>query len=437
MVSYKQKLIGKINSRNAKVAVIGLGYVGLPLAVEFAKKGFFVFGLDVDKERVLTLKQGKSYIHDIPSAAVRDILKNGIFNISSDYRNLKKADIIIICVPTPLRKSRDPDISYVVNAARKINDNLRNGQLVILESTTYPGTTEEVLLPLFSKRNFRVGKDFFLAFSPERVDPGNKTFHTANITKIVGGVTKSCTYLTKLIYGKIISKVIPVSSSRVAEMTKLLENTFRAVNIGLINEIALMCDKLKINIWEVIDAAETKPFGFMAFYPGAGLGGHCLPIDPLYLTWKSRLSGFEARLIEIASEINHYMPKHVVKKVIELLSTKLKRTVSNSRILIVGVAYKRDVCDVRESPAVDIIRMLIKEKARVYYYDPYVPKLSLLERPPRSIRLTKKNISKFDCVVIVTDHTKIDYNLILKNAKIIFDTRNVYKKINNPNLFRL
>lgn len=437
MLSYKQRLINKINNKKAKIAVIGLGYVGLPLIIEFAKKGFFVFGIDVDKEKIKILKRGKSYIQDIPDDAIKKVLRNNFSIFSESYKNLIKADIIIICVPTPLRKTKEPDISYVVGATREIKDNIRKGQLIILESTTYPGTTEEVLLPLFSERGLKVGRDFFLAFSPERIDPGNKIFNTTNITKIVGGVTKDCTYLAKLVYNKIISKVITVSNSRVAEMTKLLENTFRAVNIGLINEIALMCEKLNINVWEVIEAAKTKPFGFMPFYPGPGLGGHCLPIDPLYLTWKSRLLGFQPRLIELASEINSYMPKHIVKKVIELINNKYKRSISGANILMLGVAYKKDVCDIRESPAIDIIRMLIKEQAKVSYYDPFVPKISLVEVKLSSIKLTKQNISKIDCIVIVTDHSEIDYNFILKNAKLIFDTRNIYKNLKNSKIFRI
>ena len=435
--SYRQKLINKIRNKKAKVAVIGLGYVGLPLAVEFAKKGFFVFGIDIDKGKTNALKQGNSYIQDIRKTTLREISKNKLISFSCDYKNLIKADILIISVPTPLRKTREPDISYVVNAARKIKDNIKKGQLIILESTTYPGTTEEILLPLFSERGWKVGQDFFLAFSPERIDPGNKFFNASNITKIVGGVTKNCTYLAKLIYSKIVSDVIVVSSSKVAEMAKLLENTFRAVNIGLINEFALMCDKLKINIWEVIEAAETKPFGFMPFYPGPGLGGHCLPVDPLYLSWKSRLHGFEPRLIELASQINSYMPTHVVNKIVELVNSKVKHSILEANILIVGITYKRDVCDVRESPAIDIIRMLLEKQAKVSYYDPYVHQISFGKKLLRSTKFTKKNITDYDCVVIVTDHTKIDYNFILKNANLIFDTRNVYKKINSSKIFRI
>ncbi|MFH1622539.1 MAG: nucleotide sugar dehydrogenase [Candidatus Omnitrophota bacterium] len=438
MSNYKQVLIDKIIKKKAKIAVIGLGYVGLPLAVEFAKNDFFVMGIDTDKEKIKKLKKGSSYIKDIPSKILKASLKRKLFNFTNEYKNLVKADILIISVPTPLRKTKEPDISYVVNAARKIKDNLKKGQLIILESTTYPGTTEEILLPMFSEKGWKVGRDFFLAFSPERIDPGNKNYNTSNITKIIGGITKDCTYLAKLIYEKVISEVISVSSSRVAEMAKLLENTFRAVNIGLINEIALMCEKLNINIWEVIEAAKTKPFGFMPFYPGPGLGGHCLPIDPLYLTWKSRLHGFEPRLIEIASQINSYMPRHVVKRTIELLNEKLKRSILNAKILIIGVAYKSDVSDTRESPAIDIIRMFIRKQAKIYYHDPHVAKLSLIEEKTlRSVKLTKKIISNCDCVIIITNHSKIDYDTILNNAKLILDTRNVFKKAKNKNIFRI
>lgn len=437
MQNYKQILVGKINNKRARIAVVGLGYVGLPLAVEFAKNGFSVFGIDIDKEKIEKLKRGKSYVQDISNASIKEIARNKRCIFSCDYKNAIKADIIIISVPTPLRKSREPDISYVVNSAKEIKKNFRKGQLIILESTTYPGTTEEILLPLFSERGWKVGRDFFLAFSPERVDPGNKYFSTSNITKIIGGITKDCTYLSRLIYSKIISEVIPVSSSKVAEMAKLLENTFRSVNVGLINEIALMCDKLEVNIWEVIEAAKTKPFGFMPFYPGPGLGGHCLPIDPLYLTWKSRLHGFEARLIELASQINSFMPRHVTKKVIELINNKFKRSIVNAKILIIGVAYKKNVSDVRESPAIDIIHLLMRRQARVYYHDPFVPQLDLVEKKLHSVKLTKKVVRNSDCVVVVTDHDKIDYNLILKNAKVVFDTRNVYKKINNRKISRI
>ncbi|MFC1708701.1 nucleotide sugar dehydrogenase [Candidatus Omnitrophota bacterium] len=437
MSNFKQALFNKINNKKAKVAVIGLGYVGLPLAAEFAKRGFAILGIDIDKDKINKLKKGKSYIQDVSHNSIKGILKDKNSLFSCDYKNIHKADVVIISVPTPLRKSREPDISYVVNAAREIKKLFKKGQLIILESTTYPGTTEEILLPLFSEKGWKVGKDFFLAFSPERVDPANKNYNTSNITKIIGGVTKDCTQLAKQIYGKIISEVVPVSSSKVAEMAKLLENTFRSVNIGLINEIALMCDNLGVNIWEVIEAAKTKPFGFMPFYPGPGLGGHCLPIDPLYLSWKSRLHGFEPRLIEMASQINSFMPKHVVKKIVGLLDNKLKRSIIKANVLVVGVSYKKNVCDVRESPAIDIMRLLIRKQAIVHYCDPHVPKINIIEKSLHSARLTKKIVKSSDCVVIVTDHDKVDYNLILNNAKLIFDTRNVYKRIKNRKVFRI
>lgn len=437
MPSCKELLVKKINSKKARICVIGLGYVGLPLAVEFAQKGFSVSGIDIDKEKIKLLSKGVSYIQDIPSPKIKNIVKNKRFNADSDYRNLNNADVIIVSVPTPLTKTREPDISYIINAAKKIKDNFNKGQLVILESTTYPGTTTEILLPMFSEKGLKVGKDFFLAFSPERVDPGNKNFSTANIPKIVGGVTKDCTYLTKLVYAKIIGNVIGVSNSTVAETAKLLENTFRAVNIGLINEFALMCNKLKINIWEVIEAAKTKPFGFMPFYPGPGLGGHCLPIDPLYLAWKSRMHGFEPRLIELASQINSYMPTYVVNKVSDIIKQHRKISINNARVLLVGVSYKKDVSDTRESPAIEIIDMFIDKKANVSYCDPYVPSLSLGKKTLRSIKLTRQNISSNDCVVIVTNHAKLDYGFILKNSKLIFDTRNVYNNLDNPKVFRI
>jgi UDP-N-acetyl-D-glucosamine dehydrogenase len=437
MPSSREILISKINKNKAKVAIIGLGYVGLPLAVEFAKRGFFVLGVDIDAKKVNMLNKRISYIQDIPSLAVKDIVKSKNFYATSDYKDLVNADVIIISVPTPLTKTREPDISYIINASQRVKENFKKGQLIILESTTYPGTTTELLLPLLSEKGLKVGEDFFLAFSPERIDPGNKNFHTANIPKIVGGITRNCTNLAKLVYSKVIGNVITVSGPTVAETAKLLENTFRAVNIALINEFALMCDKLKINIWEVIEAAKTKPFGFMPFYPGPGLGGHCLPIDPLYLTWKSRMHGFEPRLIELASQINSYMPLYVANKTIEMVNVKKKHSISDANILVVGVSYKKDISDIRESPAIEVINMLIEKNAKVSYYDPYVPSLSLDKKCLHSIKFNKQNIAKNDCVVIITDHTKIDYSFILKNSQLIFDTRNVYCNLNNPKIFKI
>jgi len=437
MPSYKELLVNKINKKKARIAVIGLGYVGLPLAVEFAKTGFLVFGIDINKEKINMLKKGISYVQDIPSLTLKDVIKSRSFQVSHDYKHLVDVDVVIISVPTPLTKTREPDISYIINASKKIKDNFRKGQLIILESTTYPGTTSEILLPLFSKKGLKVGEDFFLAFSPERVDPGNKKFHTSNIPKIVGGITKNCTYLAKLTYGKIIGNAIGVSNSTVAETAKLLENTFRAVNIALINEFALLCDRLKINVWEVIEAAKTKPFGFMPFYPGPGLGGHCLPIDPLYLSWKSRMHGFEPRLIELASQINSYMPTYVVNKTAEILNLRKKRSLKGANILVVGVSYKKDVSDVRESPAIEIIEILLNRYARVSYHDPYVSSLSLEREHLHSVKLTKQNVSNSDCVIIVTDHTNLDYDFLLKNAQLIFDTRNKYNNLNNPKIFKV
>jgi len=430
----KNNLIKKIIEKKAKICIIGLGYVGLPLAVEFAKKGFFVYGIDCNQDKIKLLKRGKSYIQDIEGFQIRQILKKKKFSCSSDYSSVSNADALIICVPTPLRKTREPDISFIIDVCKKIKKKIRKGQLIILESTTYPGTTDELLIEWFSQKKFKVGKDFFLAFSPERVDPGNKIYTTANISKVVGGITKNCTFLAKLLYSQVVNSVISVSNAKVAEMAKLLENTFRAVNIGLINEIALMCDKLKINIWEVIDAAKTKPFGFMAFYPGPGLGGHCLPVDPHYLTWKARLYGFEPRLIDVASQINSNMPSYIVNKIIDLVNQKSKRSIKRAKILILGVAYKKNVCDIRESPALEIISLLKARKAVVSYHDPYVAQLKFGAGIMKSVSLSKALLSRMHCVVIVTNHDKINYKSILKNSSLIFDTRNVFKNKKNSKI---
>ena len=422
----KNFLAKKIKDKVAKICIIGLGYVGLPLAVEFAKEGFFVYGIDCDIDKIDSLKKSKSYIQDIYGSDLKDLLKRKRFHFSNSYSSLNNADAVIICVPTPLRKTKEPDISHILDVANKIKEHIRKGQLIILESTTYPGTTQELLSELFSKDRLKVGRDFFLAFSPERIDPGNKTYNTANITKVVGGITKDCTLLAKFLYEQIVDSVFSVSCAKVAEMSKLLENTFRAVNIGLINEIALMCNKLNIDVWEVIEAAKTKPFGFMAFYPGPGLGGHCLPIDPHYLTWKARLSGFEPRLIDIASQINSSMPSYVVDRVIDLINQRLKRSIKAAKVLVIGVAYKKNVSDMRESPALEILHLLIKHKANVEYFDPYISQIKLEQQSYRSIKLTESKLKGSHCTVIATDHDNIDFDFILKNSKLIFDTRNVY-----------
>lgn len=426
----------RIVEKKSRIGVIGLGYVGLPLAVEFAKKGFEVVGIDVDAARVGILNKKRSYILDVTNEDIRAIVEAGLFYATSDYKVVKKLDVIIICVPTPLRKTKEPDISYIVNATESIARYRRKGQLIILESTTYPGTTDEVVLPALTKKGLQIDKDFFLAFSPERVDPGNIRFKTRDIPKIVGGVTKKSAELARLFYNQIIKEVTIVSSSKTAEMVKLLENTFRSVNIGLVNEIALMCDKLGINVWEVIEAAKTKPFGFMPFYPGPGLGGHCIPIDPLYLSWKARVHGFEARFIELADMVNSYMPEYIVKRTAEILN-RFKKPLSGSKVLVIGVSYKKDVNDTRESPAMEIIRHLKKEGADVFYFDPYVPEIRLDAESIKSVSWNPKSFKDKDCVIIITDHSSIDYEEVLKNSRVVFDTRNVYKNINAPNLEKL
>jgi len=420
----------RILSKTARPAVIGLGYVGLPLVVEFAKAGFNVIGIDVDKNKVDALNRGQSYIGDVANREILEIHKAGRLTASIDYNILKLADTINICVPTPLRKTKDPDISYIIAAAEEICKNLKKGQLIILESTTYPGTTEEILLPMLEAKGLKVGKDIYLAFSPERVDPGNKKYNTKNMPKVVGGMTAECTKMAQTLYEQIIDKVIPVSSTRVAEMAKLLENTFRAVNIGLINEIAQMSNKMGIDVWEVIEAASSKPFGFMKFYPGPGIGGHCIPLDPLYLSWKSKLNGFNPRFIELASEVNSSMPEHVVSKIADALNER-KKSVSGSKILILGVAYKKDVGDVRESPALDIIKLLQKKGAEILYNDPYVPQLKFDGVKLQSSDLNGALLGSIDCTVIVTDHGMYNYDWIIANSCLLVDTRNATRNARN------
>jgi UDP-N-acetyl-D-glucosamine dehydrogenase len=425
-------LLKRIESREARIAVIGLGYVGLPLAVEFARAGFSVVGLDVDAEKTAALNAGCSHIPDVPSVELKSVVDSGKFRATTQQRDLADADVIDICVPTPLRKTRDPDLSYVVKAIEATAANLRRGQLVILESTTYPGTTEEVAQPALEAAGLKTGHDFFLAFSPERVDPGNKAFTTRNIPKVVGGVDETSTALAVALYSQIVEKVIPVGSTRVAEMVKLLENTFRAVNIGLVNEIALMCHRMDIDVWEVIDAASTKPFGFMPFYPGPGLGGHCIPIDPFYLSWKARQSGFECRFIELAGHVNGSMPEFVVERITDALNSAHK-SINGSKIHMLGVAYKRDVGDVRESPALDILDLLHRRGAVLSYTDPFVPHIpcggAMLESvwPPREV----------DCGVICTNHSSFDYDEIVRRIPLIVDTRNALRGRSAASIFRL
>ncbi len=431
-----QTLETRIEKRTARLAVIGLGYVGLPLAVELAQAGFEVHGIDIDAKRVAQLNAGRSYIQDVPTADVRTLVKQKRFFATTDFSVLRKCDTVNICVPTPLSKQRDPDVSYIVAAATEVARHLHRGQLVILESTTYPGTTDELVLPMLAESGLEVGKDFFLAFSPERVDPGNPQFNTRNIPKVVGGVTEACTKAAVQLYRQRLENVVPVSSTQVAEMVKLLENTFRSVNIGLVNELALMCSRLKIDVWEVIRAAATKPFGFMPFYPGPGLGGHCIPIDPFYLSWKARASGFEARFIELAGHVNGHMPDHVVDLVGEALNQQGK-SVRGSRLLVLGVAYKADIDDVRESPSLDIMEKLRERGARIEYTDPYVPSIRFGGGVLKSVPFTAAQLKRFDCVVIATAHRNVDYSALLRWSKGVVDTRNALAGKRSKKIVRL
>jgi UDP-N-acetyl-D-glucosamine dehydrogenase len=431
----RQKLV----DRSAKVGVVGLGYVGLPLAVEFARAGFHTTGIDLDAAKVAAINRGESYIQDVATADVAEFQGSGRLRATSDPSVVASLDTVNICVPTPLRKTKDPDLSYVVSAVETIAQHLRAGQLVVLESTTYPGTTEEVVQPILERRGLKAGRDFFLAFSPERVDPGNEKWNTRNVPKVVGGTTPACSALAKALYAASIETVIEVSSPKVAEMVKLLENTFRAVNIGLVNELALMCDRLGLSVWEVVDAAATKPFGFMPFYPGPGLGGHCIPIDPFYLSWKVKEVGFEARFIELAGHVNGAMPHHVVDKIADALNSRAK-AVRGSSVLVLGISYKRDIDDVRESPALDVMAALDLKGAAVSYHDPHVARLAARAWPGgfdlASVALEPETLRAADCVVIITDHKTFDYETIVSEARLIVDTRNAIKTP-HPHVFKL
>jgi UDP-N-acetyl-D-glucosamine dehydrogenase len=429
------ELLKRIESKQARIGVIGLGYVGLPLAIEFARAGFEVVGFDVDQSKVEALNRGTSYIPDVAAAHVAEVVQNGRFRATVDERALADVDVIDICVPTPLRKTRDPDLSYVVQAVDTTARVLRPGQLVILESTTYPGTTEEVVQPALEAKGLRAGRDFYLAFSPERVDPGNPTYQTRNIPKVVGGTDEASTQAAVTFYRQVIDTVVPVSSTRVAEMVKLLENTYRAVNIGLVNELALMSHRMNIDVWEVIDAAKTKPFGFMPFYPGPGLGGHCIPIDPFYLSWKARQSGFEARFIELAGHVNGAMPEYVVERTAEALNSQ-KKALNGARVHVFGVAYKRDVNDMRESPALDIMELLKKRGAMVSYTDPYVPVLEHGTLQLQSVPEAQA-ADGADCALVVTDHKVFDYARIATAFPLVVDTRNAVKNVKGAHVFRL
>ncbi|MFH0948425.1 MAG: nucleotide sugar dehydrogenase [Elusimicrobiota bacterium] len=420
----------KIEKKKAVVSVVGLGYVGLPLAMEFASGGFRTIGLDVDEKKISSLKNGKSYIKHIPSESIKNLIRLGRIEVSSDFSELKNCDCVIVCVPTPLTVMKEPDMSFVVQTSEMIAKYLHSEQLIILESTTYPGTTDEVVKPILEKTGFKAGTDFYLAFSPEREDPGNKNFTTKTIPKVVGGINKISTELASVLYGSVLDKVVPVSSMKVAESTKMLENTFRAVNIAMINEFKILFDKMGFDIWEVIEASKTKPFGFMPFYPGPGWGGHCIPIDPFYLSWKAKQYNFPMKFIELAGEINTKMPEYVVEKLQDALNEK-GVALKNSEILILGMAYKKNSDDIRESSSLELVEILEKKGAVVSYNDPYIPKIPKMRRhkiEKTSTAITEKNLIKFDAVLISTDHSCYDYDFILKNSKLIIDTRNAIKK---------
>ncbi len=424
----KDQFLSRIESRAARVGVIGLGYVGLPLAEVFARHGLRVLGFEVDRAKVDSILAGRTYIGDVTDEQIRAQVDAGRLQATTDFDRLDEADAVLICVPTPLRKTLDPDISFVVNAAEEVERRLRPGQLVVLESTTYPGTTEEVIQPLLETGDMKAGRDFFLAFSPERVDPSNPEFKTENTPKVVGGATPACCEVAAALYRAALPEVHVVSSARAAEMVKLLENTFRLINIGLVNEIALVCERLKLDVWEIIDAAASKPFGFMPFYPGPGLGGHCIPIDPHYLSWKLRSLNFFTRFIDLAAEINRGMPLHVVNRIGLLLNDR-RQALKGARVLVLGVTYKKDTADIRESPALDVIELLRERGAEVSYFDPFVPELAVNDQPVPFQPLTPATLEGHDVVVIITDHSAVDYPLVLRCAPAVFDARNATRKL--------
>ena len=427
-MSRLQELAGRIEAREARIGVVGLGYVGLPLVVEFAKAGYRVTGFELDAEKVRTLSAGQSYIEDVPAADVAKYRESGHLAATTDFGMLAAMDVINVSVPTPLTKTKDPDVSYIVRAVEDIRKRLRAGQLIILGSTTYPGTTHELFVPMLEATGLQVGVDFCVAFAPERIDPANKVWHVRAVPKVVGGETPLCNELATKVFEKIFDTVVPVSSSQSAEMVKLLENTFRAINIGLANEVALMCDKLGLDVWEVIEAASTKPYGFMKFLPGPGLGGHCIPVDPTYLAWKMKALNFTARFIELATEINGHMPEYVASKIAALLNED-RLPVNGSNILVLGVAYKPDVSDMRESPALDVIRLLLQQGGRVTYHDPHVLELSLDGATLKSVDLSDEVLSTSDLVVVVTNHSAIDYRRVVAKAQRVYDTRNATKDV--------
>lgn len=429
-------LAKRIRNRDVLIGVVGLGYVGLPLSLAFAKRGVQVLGVEIDCDRLRNIKKRKSYISDVSDEELKRALKAGRFRAAGDFSALEEADVVIICVPTPLKRKYHPDISYIVKAIRSIARHIKRGSLIILESTTYPGTTEEIILPLLERYGLEHGKDFFLSFSPERIDPGNRDYPVHKIPKIVGGITGQATRLAEFVYKIIIEEVVSVSSARVAEAVKLLENTFRLINIGLIDELAKMYHKMNINIWDVVEAAKTKPFGFMPFYPGPGVGGHCIPKDPLYLYWKARHHGFKSRFIKLASDIINSMPGYVVERVEDILSKQGKK-LSDAKVLVLGVTYKKDVKDLRKSPALDVIEILQNRGVRVSYYDPLIPYLKFNHFNLKAINLNSSSLKRFDCVVIATAHSRVDYGFILRNSRLILDTRNVYSRTKSSKVVRL
>ncbi len=422
------RLIAQAQDRTALIGIVGLGYVGLPLALEFARAGFRVLGFDVNQGVVNGLTAGRSHVQDAPSAEVAGFVKAGKFSVTADLTRLKEPDVVSICVPTPLSKTKDPDVSYVLAATDSVKRTLRRGQLIVLESTTYPGTTRELMLPALEGTGLKVGEDFFLAFSPERVDPGNPTWSTRNTPKVVGGITEACRRVAIAVYQPAIERLVPVSSTEAAELVKILENTFRSVNIGLVNEMAIVCDKLGVDVWEVIEAAATKPFGFMKFMPGPGVGGHCIPLDPHYLAWKMRTLNYRTRFIELAGEINAAMPEYWVEQVVDRLNEQGKAA-RGSTVLVLGVAYKKDIDDIRESPALDVIRLLCRRGAAVQYHDPYVPVLREDDVDLKSVPLSAETLKAADCTIIVTDHSAVDYGLVARHARAVVDSRHALARV--------
>lgn len=438
-INNKEQLLDKIKNKTAVIGIIGLGYVGLPLAIESAKAGYQTIGFDIQEKKVELINKGCNCVNDIDNDSFKKVIKGGLLKATNDYSFLKDVDIVCICVPTPLNIYQQPDVSYIKSSTENIAKYLHKGMLVVLESTTYPGTTEELVKPILEeKSNFKCGQDFFLAFSPERIDPGNLKYKVKNTPKIVGGINPISTEVAVFFYQHILqSKIYAVSSPRIAEMEKIYENIFRNVNIALVNEMAILCHKMDIDIWEVIKAAKTKPYGFMPFYPGPGVGGHCIPLDPFYLTWKAREYNYHTRFIELAGEINRYMPEYIVERVAKVLSLRFKKSLNGAKILLLGVAYKKDISDLRESPVLEIITKLEEEKVILSYYDPYIPEFIHNGKEYKSIKkVTEKEIISKDIIVITTDHTEVDYNLVEKNAKAIFDTRNVIK-FNSKNIEKL